>query len=316
MKIEIKYSGSIINLPLAVADIAPKASKIDLQVIICISGYFEYFTKFEQAIPLIANRLTVSSQDVQSSLLFWMENGILSIEGAEEFETKMVGGTRNEVPSYTGKQVARFVDKNKKIQELFYECQMVMGKEFNKHDHDCIIYLKETFRFSDGYIVLLIAHCVEVGKGNWAYIKKLASELYDQGITTYKKLEAHFADRKNKNSLEYKVRKLLGIGNAEFTTKQRAIFEKWVENDISFEMIKLAYEITVDTTGKASMPYMAKIIENWISSGIKTVKQAKEAQEKYTAKKQKARTPSYGDADDFFETALARSYDDDEENDK
>ena len=129
-------------------------------------------------------------------------------------------------------------------------------------------------------------------------------------------VEAHFADRKNKNSLEYKVRKLLGIGNAEFTAKQRAIFEKWVENDISFEMIKLAYEITVDTTGKASMPYMAKIIENWISSGIKTVKQAKEAQEKYTAKKQKARTPSYGDADDAFEAALARSYDDDEENDK
>ena len=59
---------------------------------------------------------------------------------------------------------------------------------------------------------------------------------------------------------------------------------------------------------------MAKIIENWISSGIKTVKQAKESQEKYSQKKQKAHTPSYGDADDAFEAALARSYDD-EEND-
>ena len=63
----------------------------------------------------------------------------------------------------------------------------------------------------------------------------------------------------NKNSLEYKVRRLLGIGNAEFTTKQRQAFKKWVENNISFEMIKLAYEITVDTTGKASLPYMARI---------------------------------------------------------
>jgi DNA replication protein DnaD len=61
---------------------------------------------------------------------------------------------------------------------------------------------------------------------------------------------------------------------------------------------------------------MARIIENWISSGIKTVSEAKELQEKYNAKKQKAHTPSYGDADDAFEAALARSYDDDEENDK
>ncbi len=315
MKIEIKYSGSIINLPLAVADIAPRASKIDLQVIVCILGYYDYFTKFEEAIPLIANKLSVSPQDVQGSILFWQENGVLKIEGAEDFEAKMVYGTQNDIPSYTGKQVARFVDKNKKIQELFYECQTVMGKEFNKHDHDCVIFLKETYRFSDAYIVLLIAHCVEIGRGNWAYIKKLATELYDQGITSYKKLEAHFADRKNKNSLEYKVRRLLGIGNAEFTSRQRAIFERWVECEISFEMIKLAYEITVDSTGKPSMPYMAKIIENWISSGIKTVKQAQEAQEKYSAKRKKAHTPSYGDADDFFETALARSYDDDEESD-
>lgn len=312
MKIEVKYSGSIINLPSRVLDIAPKASKTDLQVIISIFGYFEYFSKFEECIPLIADKLSISVQQVQDSLLFWAKNEIISIEGANELESKMITKS-NEVPSYTGKQIAKFVDNNKKMELLFIECQNVLGKEFNKHDHDCIIYLKQTYRFSDAYIVLLLAFCVEIGKTNWAYIKKLADELYDQGITSYKKLEAHFSDRKNKNSLEYKVRRLLGLGNLEFTPKQRAIFEKWVENNISFAMIKLAYDITLDTTGKVSMPYMAKIIENWISNGIKTAKDAEEAQKKYKEKRAKKTMPTYGDADDAFEAALARSYEEDEE---
>ena len=77
-------------------------------------------------------------------------------------------------------------------------------------------------------------------------------------------------------------------------------------------MIKLAYEIAVDSTGKATMPYMAKIIEGWMNSGIKTVAEAKEAQERYKQKRAKKKEPTYGDADDAFEAALARSYEEDE----
>ena len=283
-----------------------------MQVIISIFGYFEYFTKFEECIPLIADKLSVDVQQVQNSLVFWAQNNVIAIEGADDFESKMVTKS-NEIPSYTGKQISKFVENNKKMENLFFECQNVLGKEFNKRDHDCIIYLKQTYRFSDAYIVLLLAYCVEIGKTNWSYIKKLADELYDLGVTSYKKLEAHFSDRKNKNTLEYKVRRLLGLGNLEFTPKQRAIFEKWVENDISFAMIKLAYDITLDTTGKVSMPYMAKIIENWLSSGIKTAKEAEEAQRKYKEKQAKKDMPTYGDADEAFEAALARSYEEDDE---
>lgn len=313
MKIEIKYSGSILNLPSSVADSAKDASKTDLQVIICIFEYFEYFSKFEECIPLIAKKLAISAQDVQNALVFWAQHGVILLEGAEEFESKMVGSRANEAPCYTGKQIAKFVEGNKELQALFFECQNILGKEFTKHDYDCVIQLKELYRFSDPYIMLFLMHCAEIGKTNWAYIRKLANEFYDEGITSYQKLEEHFAGRKNKNSLEYKVRHLIGLGNIEFTPKQRTIFERWVECKISFEMIKLAYDITLDTTGKVSMPYMAKIIENWINAGIKTVNEAQEAQAKYKKKQAKKHTPTYGDADAAFEAALARSYEEDDD---
>lgn len=318
MKIEIKYSGSIINLPSQVADLAPSASKIDLQVIISLFGYFEYFSCFESCIPLLAEKLSVSEQDIMSSILFWGKNGVLSVEDSEEFDSMMITGAKTTPPTYTGKQVSKFVEKNKKMEALFYDCQSILGKDFNKHDHDNIIQLKQVYKFSDAYILLLLAHCVEIEKTNWAYIRKLALELYDLGVTTYAKLEKHFADRKNKNSLEYKIRKLFGIGKREFTKTERSVFEKWINEKISFDLIKLAYEITVDKTGKSSPRYAAKVIENWLASGIKTVSEAIKSNEEYKKKEQEKKTPSYGDADSFFEAALKRSYedDDDEEDDK
>lgn len=312
MKIEIKYTGNILNLPSRVADLAPTVSKEDLQTIICLFGYNEYFSSFENAIPLIAEKLTISCEDVKSSLAFWAKAGVISVDGLGEFESKMITDTAsNGMPSYTGAQIEAYVAKNKRIGELFKECQSLLGKSFNKHDYDNVINLKEYYKFSSAYILLLLAHCVDIGKTNWAYVRKLANEFYDNGIDTYKKLETHFADRKNEMSLEFKIRKLFGIGEREFIKTERAVFEKWIENKYEFELIQLAYEITIEKTGKSSPRYANKILENWISSGINTANDAREAQEKYKSK-QKQET---FDADDFFEAALKRSYSDMEDDD-
>ncbi len=307
MKIEIKYTGSIINLPSRVADLAPTVSKEDLQVIICLFNYMEYFADFDACIPQIAERLVVSCEDVKNSLSFWAKAGVIAIDGIEQIDANMVTQSKGNItPTYTGTQIEAYMAKNKRTAELFKECQSVLGKSFNTHDFNNVINLKQYYKFSSAYILLLLAHCADIGKTNWAYIRKLASEFYDNGIDTYKKLEKHFADRKNEKSLEYKIRKLFGIGEREFIKTERAVFDKWLENEISFDLIELAYEITIEKTGKSSPRYASKIIENWISSGIKTVEEAKEAQQKY---KSKQREETF-DADDFFEAALKRSYSD------
>lgn len=311
MKIEIKYTGSILNLPSRVADLAPTVSKEDLQVIICLFGYSEYFSAFESAISLIAEKLTISCEDVKSSLAFWAKAGVISADNLGDFEANMITDASSGNPTYTGAQIEAYIANNKRMGELFKECQSVLGKDFNTHDYNNVINLKQYYKFSSAYILLLLAHCVDIGKTNWAYIRKLASEFYDNGIDTYKKLDKHFANRKNEKSLEYKIRKLFGIGEREFIKTERTVFDKWIENNIDFGLIELAYEITIEKTGKSSPRYADKIIENWMSSGIKTVEEAREAQEKYKSK-QKNET---FDADDFFEAALKRSYSDTEDDD-
>ena len=73
----------------------------------------------------------------------------------------------------------------------------------------------------------------------------------------------------------------------------------------SYELLSKAYDITVEKTGKLSYAYMAKILDNWHSSGIKTAEDVEKSLESYK-NKQKISMSTF-DADDFFEAALERS---------
>jgi DnaD/phage-associated family protein len=209
----------------------------------------------------------------------------------------------NRVPTYSGAQIARFMEENKMIASLFDACQQIMGKSFTPVDYNNVIYLKDYFKLSDDFIMLLIAHCVENEKGGWAYIRKTAKNLYEDGIDTYTKLEKHFEDRKNKSSLEYKIRSIFGIGSRELSAKEKEKFGLWISAQVSEELIKRAYDITVNNTGKPSVAYASKIIESWIALGYKSVSDVEKAE-----KIHKDNAPlSTFETDDFFEAALKRS---------
>ena len=77
----------------------------------------------------------------------------------------------------------------------------------------------------------------------------------------------------------------------------------WISYEIPEELLKKAYDITVDKTGKISFAYASRIIENWISLGYKTLEDVDSADKKH---KEKTSMSSF-DTVDFFEAALARS---------
>jgi DnaD/phage-associated family protein len=208
------------------------------------------------------------------------------------------------VPTYTGAQISEFVERNEDIRSLFLACQAILGKDFNTHDHNNIIYLKNFYKFGNEYIMLLLAHCKDVEKTNWAYVRKTAQNLYDEDIDTYTRLEAHFSDRKNKSTLEYKIRELFGIGRRELSKSEKEKVDRWTSLNLDIALIRTAYDITVDKTGKPSLAYCAKIIENWLSCGIKTAKDAEKAE----SERASLSKGSSFDTNDFFEAALKRSY--------
>lgn len=308
MKIEMKYTGGILNLPVQVADLAATADEGQLRVLLILAGSVAYLNDVEPYLTTISQRANLSLEEVNMAIAYWAQKGILSADGLDiaiQEAAAMEAQSQNREPTYTGKQILSYVEKHKEFSELCQECQDVLGKSFTAHDYNNVLNLKKYFKFSDDYILLLLVHCVEIEKTSWAYIRKTAQCLYDEGICTYSQLDSHFAARRNKRSLEYKIRKLLGIGEREFTKNERTYIEKWIGLKISIELLSKAYEITLEKTGKVSLAYMAKVIDNWLVSGIKTVEDVEKSLEQYKSK-QKLSTSTF-DTDEFFEAALERS---------
>jgi len=308
MKIEIKYTGGILNLPSSVADLAPTASEEQLRVLLTLCGTPACLNDIEPYFTTISQRLNMDINEIKDCIAFWVKNRVLSAEGldiAAESATATEAQTQNREPAYTGRQILSYVEKNKDFRALCNECQTVLGKAFTAQDYNNVMQLKSYFKFSDEYILLLLEHCVDIEKSNWAYIRKTAANLYDEGISSYSKLEEHFSARRNKRSLEYKIRRLLGIGEREFTKSEKSFIEKWIGLKTPIDIITKAYEITIEKTGKLSYSYMAKILDNWHLAGIKTAEDVEKSLLDYK-NKQKISTSTF-DTDEFFEAALKRS---------
>jgi len=71
------------------------------------------------------------------------------------------------------------------------------------------------------------------------------------------------------------------------------------------EVIRLAYEATVNAIGKASISYTNTILERWFAEGYKTVEDVTAAMEEYRRKKLGG---SSFDADEVLNAMLKKTY--------
>ena len=88
----------------------------------------------------------------------------------------------------------------------------------------------------------------------------------------------------------------------------------WASFGYGEEIIRRAYEITVDSIHEPSMSYTNAILERWHANGLNSPEEIEKALEAERAEKEKAAgEPSKADfktfdANDAFEAALRRSY--------
>jgi len=307
MKIEFVYKQQILNLPYIEGEALKALTDREAKALIaCFSC---------RSLSALADALDIAEAEAEAVLKGLEEKGLIGLSEGEapEGKKKKVLTPSPSSPLYTGDDIDRLFKEKGSLRLLVDECARIVGKMLNPLETNKIVSLSDYLRLEDDFILLLFQYCASQGKRSIAYIEKTAFNLVNEECDTLPKLEEYIRRKEELRSMEGQIRRLLGIGERSLTAKEKDYFARWGGSDgwgFSFEMIERAYEITVDTIGKKSLPYTDRILENWHKEGVKNIEQADARDEAHRQSKEQneaGKAPSF-DTDDFFSDALKRSY--------
>ncbi len=308
MKLIFSYPSGVLNLPDHITPLLAKADKLSLCALIYFAKHPDCDAATLCAI-MRADGVLCSEVQLQRALHFWQQNGVLR-DKEDALAVPAVPKKVTELPVYGSDELAeKLTEGESRLGLLADECQKMAGKMFTPTDLSRLVSLVDYLELSCDYVKRLYAYCIAKEKRNIGYLQKTAQNLYDEGVRTEDDLAAYLEAKAKSETLEGKLRTLFGLGERSLSTKEKSFVAAWVEADYAQELLQLAYDITIDATGKAAFAYMDKILQNWKAAGITTAKDAQAAQQAHASKTQSVKEKGKSfETDDFFAAALQRSY--------
>ncbi|MBQ8836931.1 MAG: DnaD domain protein [Clostridia bacterium] len=324
MKLNIKKGEETLCVPKSCLSVLLDADACDLRVLLYAAGAESGGEELDT--KKAADDLQVSEGEVKSSLKFWFGAGVLKKKAQKKAavkeetaeEPKKATRARRALPekrtaTFTANELCEIAEVNEEFKVLLDAAQQTAGWIFNTSEIEIIASLYSNLMLPGEYILALIGYYVCRREKPLRYLERVAYTLIDEGIDTPDALEEKLRWLEKFEGRAGKVRTLFGLGGRNFTKKEEAFLADWFDvYNVSDEMLKEAYEITVNNTGKASLSYANSILKSWHEDGIKTPldikkKDAPRASPPKTTRSGTATARSFN-VDDALTKALERSY--------
>ncbi len=325
-------------LPAAVLNHSGKDAAT-LRVLLWLAGDLSLAKKPAQ----LAKLADCDTKAVREALDYWKAEGILTDEGrpvapvapteaavptvaipepspkAEAPVRKLVKRA-DELPTYSSAELTALLDKRDSVRVLIDEAQNILGKMFNLSEINIMVGMIDYLGLDEECILLLLEHCKRIGKLNLRAIEKYAYPLIERGITSAELLEEEIREVEARRSFEGQVRAMFGMKSRALTSREDKMLRAWISFGYGAEIVRRAYELTVQATGEASLPYANSILERWHAEGLSDADAIDAAiaadAEKKAAQKAAKNAPKTAagelgnsfDTDDYFEAALQRSF--------
>lgn len=323
--LKINFGNEAVSIPFAAVAKFDKATKKDIKILVCLCAMGRLAADLETAKRTVASELGYTEEDVANAIAFWRGAGVIDIEETEESsvtESQKRAETSSEreganlrhadeLPKYTTEELTSILEKRKELSTLIDTCQQLYGKVFNTSEINILIGLSDYLGFDHEYILLLFAHVGKMERKSVRTVEKLAFRFADEEITDADMLREHLSFLEKSQELESKVRTTFGINSRALTGKEKKLVQKWLgEYKFSFDIIEKAYELTIESTQKPSLPYAGAILDRWHQEGLDTLEKIEDniAQRD----REKASTGSSFNEDEFLRAAMRRGYGDGE----
>ncbi len=184
-------------------------------------------------------------------------------------------------PSYTMAEIDAVSAGNPGIPGLFYQAESILHKMLTPSDMELLYSFVDWLGLPPEVITMLLSYASKQGKTGRRYLETVAIDWADRGIDSFEAAEAHIANLEQADSMERKIRSILGIYDRALTTTEKKYISGWSASaNYTPELITLAYDRTVAHTGKLSFAYMGKILDSWIANGLLTPEAVQEFDKK------------------------------------
>ncbi len=230
----------------------------------------------------IADALKLSQIDVVNAFMFYSTNGLMKIHNFAsvddgEFDIEFCpdsGSAKAPIPfrpSYRSSEISRHLKDNPRMSQMYKMASQILGKTLSSADTELLYSLHDYYGLPIEVILVLMEYYVSKGKTSMRYMEKEAGKWVSAGVDSVEKAQAHIKKREEFLNYTSRVRAIMGIQERKFSTRELTYINKW-QNELfmSLDMVKAAYELTVDQTNKLSFAYMNKILEAWAKEGFKT----------------------------------------------
>ncbi|MCL2865983.1 MAG: DnaD domain protein [Lachnospiraceae bacterium] len=239
----------------------------------------------EISIPLIADYLNHTESDIMRAFKYWEAEGLLQLErdkggnitGLElgSMPDSPIGSTTapeiedNTIPIDSYKAQKETIKNEKEIKTVLHIAELYLGKTLTATEIDTILYLFEGLEMDSDLIEYLIGSCVDNGHKSIHYIKKVAFDWSEKGITT---VEAAVAEALNYSKAYTTILHTFGIRNRGPATQEIDYIKKWtLQYGLSLEIIIEACNRTITKTSQPSFKYADSILGAWHENSVRNI---------------------------------------------
>lgn len=236
--------------------------------------------------------------DIQT--LSWAES-LLKRLGLMEVHTAAPKFDRERAPVYTSESIQSFVQKDKNFPLLQGEVSRRLGRVLTTEELKTLLAIRDYLKMPPEVISMALSYCLQRleyhnkthGDDRTLSMRTLEKECYDwanHGVMTMEDASAYITRQMARLQPESQVKKLLGI-DRPLVDSEKQYIESWLGMGFPLDTIRMAYEKTVENTGKLAWRYMNKILLNWHEKNLHTAAEVVSQDAKKTPQVKQTFTP-------------------------
>ncbi len=268
----------------------------------------------------IAMNTGVSLQEAADAVLFWQQANVLTQQNVSAPANNTIMNAVPQVqplqmqppkvsqpvqPQQTESDTARTATKFRQlspseiadimrnstdISELFKVAETILGPLSYAYQNS-LIRMYDYLGMKVEVIVVLITYCKNIEKTNPSYIEKIAADWAENEINDLNAAQTEVQRISLFRDFTGQIMRIFEM-NRRPTGKQSEFIEQWRTTGFDIELIRYAYEKTIEKIDKLNFDYINKILVSWHECGYKTVQDVRDAENDYYSKKKNSQKTS------------------------